>query len=91
MVLGFDIGGSSVKYAVVDASGNFLEKGKETTPKTKEEFFALIKEIQSKFAEKYTLSGAAFSFPGAVDDVVRRHRWIERASLIFMIFRCARH
>lgn len=69
MVLGFDIGGSSVKYAVVDASGNFLEKGKETTPKTKEEFFVLIKEIQSKFAEKYTLSGAGFSFPGAVDDV----------------------
>ena len=68
MVLGVDIGGSSVKYAVVDASGNFLEKGKETTPKTKEEFFSLIKEIQSKFAGKYTISGAGFSFPGAVDD-----------------------
>ena len=69
MVLGFDIGGSSVKYAVVDGAGNFLEKGREATPKTKEEFFSLIKGIQIRFTGKYTLSGAGFSFPGAVDDV----------------------
>lgn len=68
-ILAFDIGGSSVKYAVVDEAGTILEKSKKPTPETRDGFFALIKEIFSDFAPKHALTGAGFSFPGAVDDL----------------------
>ena len=67
-ILAFDIGGSSVKYAVIDEAGTILTKDKKPTPETREGFFALVGEIASLFAGRYVFSGVAFSFPGAVDD-----------------------
>lgn len=66
--LAFDVGGSSVKYAVIDEGGNFVERGSFVTPKEKDAFFAGIEEVKDRMAGQYTLSGAAFSMPGAVDD-----------------------
>lgn len=68
MILSFDIGGSSVKYAVIDEAGNILTKGKKPTPETRDGFFALVGETMASFAGRYVFSGAAFSFPGATDD-----------------------
>ena len=68
-ILAFDIGGSSVKYAVIDEAGTILTKDKKPTPETRDGFFALVGEIAASFAGQYVFSGAAFSFPGAVDDV----------------------
>ena len=67
-ILAFDIGGSSVKYAVIDEAGTILTKDKKPTPETRDGFFALVGEIAASFAGQYVFSGAAFSFPGAVDD-----------------------
>lgn len=68
-ILSFDIGGSSVKYAVIEKTGKILAKGKKTTPQEKEEFFRLIENVAASYRKAYTIEGAGFSFPGAVDDV----------------------
>ena len=68
-ILSFDIGGSSVKYAVIEKTGKILAKGKKTTPQEKEEFFRLIENVAASYRRSYTIEGAGFSFPGAVDDV----------------------
>lgn len=68
-ILSFDIGGSSVKYAVIEKTGKILAKGKKTTPQEKEEFFRLIENVAASYLRAYTIEGAGFSFPGAVDDV----------------------
>ena len=67
--LSFDIGGSSVKYAVIEKSVKILAQGKKTTPQEKEEFFRLIENVAASYRRAYTIEGAGFSFPGAVDDV----------------------
>lgn len=68
-ILSFDIGGSSVKYAVIEKTGKILAKGKKTTPQEKEEFFRLIENVAASYRRAYTIEGAGFSFPGAVDDI----------------------
>ena len=68
-ILSFDIGGSSVKYAVIEKTGKILAKGKKTTPQATEEFFRLIENVAASYRRAYTIEGAGFSFPGAVDDV----------------------
>lgn len=68
-ILSFDIGGSSVKYAVIEKTGKILAKGKKTTPQKKEAFFRLIEDVAASYRGTYAIEGAGFSFPGAVDDV----------------------
>ena len=68
-VLGFDIGGTSVKYGVVEESGAFLQRGKFATPQR--DIRALVHELRQvkvEMAGKYSLQGAGMSFPGAVDE-----------------------
>lgn len=48
-ILACDIGGSSVKYAVVDEAGAILEKSKKPTPESRDGFFALLGEIKKSF------------------------------------------
>ncbi len=66
--LGFDVGGSSIKYAVIDETGKFQQKGSAPTPKTLPEFYAKLESVKNTMADKYTLHGVGFSLPGAVDD-----------------------
>ncbi|MDY3297704.1 hypothetical protein [Selenomonas sp.] len=66
-ILACDIGGSSVKYAVVDEVGAILEKSKKPTPETRDGFFALLGEIKQSFVPKYGITGAGF------DDDIMRH------------------
>ena len=68
-ILGFDAGGSSVKYAVVDEKGRIREKGKFATPQDSlESLLCSLKEIKDMLQKQYTFAGAGFSLPGAVDD-----------------------
>ncbi len=67
--LSFDIGGSSVKYAVIDGSGQILYRSKAATPATREEFINLLVKVTAEQRQQYELEGAGFSFPGAVDDI----------------------
>lgn len=62
--LSFDIGGSAMKYAVINEEAEILEKGSKKTPITLEEMYQVIVDV---FHEYKDLHGLALSMPGAVD------------------------
>ncbi len=61
-----DVGGSSLKFAVMNAKGEIIETSTSKTPKTIEAFY---NDIINKFNSysQYDLQGLALSMPGAVD------------------------
>lgn len=67
--IAFDIGGSSVKWSIINLNGEFLENGKISIHKTIEEFFKAIADKVNELKDKYQLEGVAISAPGAVDSV----------------------
>lgn len=66
--LGFDVGGSSVKFAVLDESGQFYDRGSFRTPETLEDFYTQLAIAKNKLSEHYTLAGIGFSLPGAINE-----------------------
>ena len=67
--LGFDVGGSSVKYALIDETGKFLQKGNFSTPGDLDSFYEGLKEVRESLPGSEEIAGACFSLPGAVDEV----------------------
>jgi len=64
----FDVGGTSVKYAVINEDGEFLTKG--DFPSSQYDFEKFKQDILSitfENKEKYNVAGIAFSCPGGVD------------------------
>ena len=66
--LAYDVGGSSVKYALVDEQGNIREKSSFATPATLEEFYTEVVKVSEQLGKGRELAGAGFSMPGAVDN-----------------------
>ena len=62
MLLGIDVGGTSVKYATCDEKGHLFDKGSFKTPDTLEDMYQAIETI---FKER-DVDGIALSMPGAV-------------------------
>lgn len=64
----FDIGGSSIKYAVGDSEGNLFEKGRtESSGKDLESFLDHLKRVYERYRRNYTFAAVAVSSPGFVD------------------------
>lgn len=63
--LSFDVGGTNIKYSLIDANGNILKCDKYTTITNREEFLNKIEEIVKGNSEK--IEGLAFSMPGVID------------------------
>ncbi|WP_297419917.1 ROK family protein [Clostridium sp.] len=63
----FDIGGSSIKWSVINQNGGILESGKLGIPDNKETFFNSLGKITNEMKEKFDVIGIAISAPGAVD------------------------
>lgn len=64
----FDIGGTYIKYSVMNEQGMKLEGGKVPTPQGGLEFFLQkTSEIVNQYRQSYALQGIALSSPGAVD------------------------
>ncbi|MEI3335895.1 MAG: ROK family protein [Clostridium sp.] len=63
----FDIGGSSIKWSVINDKGEFFKSHKIYIPKTKEEFFDSMASKVNDLKEEYKLKGIGISAPGAVD------------------------
>jgi predicted NBD/HSP70 family sugar kinase len=64
----FDVGGSNVKYAVINENGEFMTKG--NSPSSRHDFNKFQDDIISvtlNNKEKYNIDGIAFSCPGGVD------------------------
>lgn len=65
-ILVLDVGGSAIKYALMDKEANFIDKGIEATPlDSKEHFMDAIENIYKKYAEQ--VEGIALSIPGNID------------------------
>lgn len=65
----FDLGGSAIKYGVINDDAEIVEKGMVKT--SQEDIKALtdtISDITKNFEKKYRFNGIALSAPGAVDD-----------------------
>lgn len=66
----FDIGGTSVKFAIANEVGEFQEKGKRSTPKDCfESLLKVLKEIYLQYKHKYLILGIAISSSGVVDSI----------------------
>ena len=68
--IAFDIGGSSIKWSIINLDGDFLDNGKISIQKTVDEFFKSIADKVNELKDKHQLKGVAISAPGAVDSVV---------------------
>lgn len=66
--LGIDIGGTNVKYGVLDSRTNILEEGLTKTPEKGDNIIAFIEEIFLKYKDQYGLLGVGVSVPGIVKD-----------------------
>lgn len=67
-ILAFDVGGSSIKFAVVQEDGTVGEKGSFKTPADLDGFYEGLRQTKEALGKAQAFSGAAFSMPGAVDD-----------------------
>lgn len=71
MYLVFDVGGTFVKYGLMDADGTILKKDKVETPvkpgQGVDDFVELIGGIYDALKEKYEILGIAMGLPGQID------------------------
>ena len=66
----FDIGGTSVKYALSDQLGNLSHTGFFPTPGTNAKtLLQAMDDVRLRIGGKQPIDGAAVSCPGAVDPV----------------------
>ncbi|OEF09883.1 ROK family protein [Aliivibrio logei] len=65
--LSFDIGGTDIKFGVLNEHGHILEQGKVQTESSGEQIIQTIVDIKEQWSTRYTFDGAAFSLPGFVD------------------------
>ncbi|MGG0717703.1 ROK family protein [Robertmurraya massiliosenegalensis] len=64
----FDVGGSAIKYSLMDETGNFLEKSSVLTPRDGlDSFIDTIDSVVKGFQKSHKVSGVALSMPGAVN------------------------
>lgn len=67
----FDIGGTFVKHAVVEANGNILTQDVlPTVHETKDLFVSSLLHIITQYEKNYEVSGIGVSMPGVVDPKV---------------------
>lgn len=62
-----DVGGTSIKYALINETGKVEKLDKVTIPKTIEDFYQTIQTIDQKINSFKETVGVALSMPGAVD------------------------
>jgi predicted NBD/HSP70 family sugar kinase len=63
----YDIGGSAIKWSLINEAGEILKSGKVGVPKDIDECMNFLGENANKYKVKYDLKGIAISAPGAVD------------------------
>ncbi|MBO0469806.1 ROK family protein [Enterococcus sp. DIV0242_7C1] len=66
MYVGFDIGGTTVKYGVLDENGTILEKGSIKTEYEPDSFYASLLAIVKDAQTRFQIKGIGMSAPGIV-------------------------
>jgi predicted NBD/HSP70 family sugar kinase len=63
-----DVGGSAIKYSIMDGKGVAYEKGSIPTPKSGiDEFVEVLGNLVEDYKKTYEINGLACSMPGAVE------------------------
>ncbi|MDA7027679.1 ROK family protein [Bacillus sp. CLL-7-23] len=63
-----DLGGTSIKYSIMDENGTMLHSGSTPTPvQGSGETFSALRTIVQTYQTEYDIQGIALSIPGAVD------------------------
>ncbi|MCC5896084.1 MAG: ROK family protein [Alkalibacterium sp.] len=65
-VLCFDVGGTSIKHAMI-SDGTIEAKGSTPTLYSKKEFFDTLKKVIEDYAERYDFNDVSLSFPGFIN------------------------
>ncbi|WP_086314411.1 hypothetical protein A5821_001978 [Enterococcus sp. 7F3_DIV0205] len=63
--LSIDIGGTYIKYGLIDRAGNFIQTWRQPTPKTLESFKKMI--VSQLETQQGKIKGIAMSCPGRID------------------------
>ncbi|MGL4663058.1 MAG: ROK family protein [Culicoidibacterales bacterium] len=63
--IGIDIGGTDIKYGLIDCQGNIIESNKVPTPKTKIGLLNALKPICNMYPD---IEGVGISAPGIISD-----------------------
>ena len=81
--VGFDIGGTAVKYGLVNETGEILEKGSfVTTPNDGEQLIANMAKQVAAYQEKYAILSVGVSVPG----IVRKDGYMITAGAVTSFF-----
>lgn len=83
MYVGFDIGGTMIKYGLVSETGGILEQAQLPTPSEKEAILVALTEVVADYQTKSTLKGIGISAPG----VIRRDGFMTTAGAIRSLYR----
>lgn len=78
--LGFDIGGTDIKYGCVNSVGECFDREKIKTPETHSELVQVLTETIANVDKKTSLSGIGLSIPG----VISKNRMISSGALDFI-------
>ncbi len=66
MYVGIDVGGTSIKYGLVDEHAQVFEKGAVATPKDKPAFLAALTAIIQNYQQAHPIAGVGISAPGII-------------------------
>ncbi len=64
VLAGFDLGGTQLKYGLVDSKGKILYEGKTSTPPTIDGLMELLEETWRALKKKEKIEAVGFGFPG---------------------------
>lgn len=69
-ILTIDVGGTAIKHALLEETGKIIVQDACTTPKDSlTDFLSTLKTLAEAYQNQFgNLAGAAFSFPGSVDE-----------------------
>ena len=65
--LSIDLGGTFLKYALVEENGSYHHQGKVPTPNCIEDLWTALADLSQKAKAICPIEGMAISAPGAVD------------------------
>ena len=77
MILAIDIGGTFIKFGLVDDDFRISSQSKESTPTTIDDFWRILESIVSSF--KNDISGIAIACPGKINS---KHGFVFKGGLI---------
>lgn len=68
MYIGIDIGGTNIKYGVIDNDGEIIEKSITPTKHNREYIVEKILAITNEYTQRFQIEGVGISVPGIVDE-----------------------